>query len=291
MAFQGEPPPAPAGGFSSMAFQGSDVAPGAQPVDIRAQPAQTPAVTTGPATLPIGQSNATSNNPLAAARASIVQELQNNPDVRQRLINSADREVGGDQSPQAWQAYIESTMNRAASRGMSLNDTISSARSQWYGTGKNKYRGYYPDSTISHLNDPVSDSLKAKFDPIIDSVLQGSNVSGFATGNQSPPVTSEHAPITFDPKTGDQFVIEKARADTNWVAGMSREKAHWDAYGQPVAPAVNIMGGYNEPAPRAQPVVPRAQPVNPTAQTDTDSDDATGYTGPHLGGHFAAVNA
>jgi hypothetical protein len=41
----------------------------------------------------------------------------------------------------------------------------------------------------------------------------------------------------------------------------------------------------NPPAP------PRAQPAHPTTQTDTDSDDAIGYTGPSLGGHFGAVNA
>jgi hypothetical protein len=31
--------------------------------------------------------------------------------------------------------------------------------------------------------------------------------------------------------------------------------------------------------------------AKPTTQTDTDSEDATGYTGPSLGGHFGAINA
>jgi hypothetical protein len=78
--------------------------------------------------------------------------------------------------------------------------------------------------------------------------LAGSNISGFATGNQSGKVKSGGAPISFDPKAGkhgDTFVIENQ--DAKWAAGMKKQQAAWQIEGQPVAPAVNIMGAYKEP--------------------------------------------
>ena len=139
---------------------------------------------------------------------------------------------------------------------------------------------------------------------MIHRALGGSNVSGFSTGNQSPPLDAKP---NFDPGGApkhDTFVIEPK--DKNWADAMRKQQDTWRTQGQPIhgePAAISIMHDVADdlPAPRAQPVVPRAQPVNPTAQTDTDLDgtlladtdfdDATDYTGPHLGGHFGAVNA
>jgi hypothetical protein len=61
---------------------------------------------------------------LVNARRGFVQEFNSDPGVRQRLINSTYQEVGS-QTPEAWQAYIESAMNRGVARKQSLDYTIS----------------------------------------------------------------------------------------------------------------------------------------------------------------------
>jgi hypothetical protein len=89
-----------------------------------------------------------------------------------RLTNSAYWEVN-DQSPKAWQAYLESVMNRGIATHQSLDAIISS---------DNRQGGYYPGSTIDHLNDPLNKETQAfqsKLTPILNNVLRGSNVSSF----------------------------------------------------------------------------------------------------------------
>jgi hypothetical protein len=183
-------------------------------------------------------------------------------------------EVGNENDP-ARQAYIESVMNCAVSRNMSLNATLSSA----YNPVTKK--GYYPPETISQLNRQPSQAVQDNLNPMIDRALSGSNIAKFATGNQSPPVTSGDAPITFDPKAGekgDTFVIEPATSDKNWAGGMRRQQAAWRATGQPVAPAVNIMGGYGEGAGSA-------------AEPEAEDDSSPQSSSSQLGGHLGAVNA
>jgi hypothetical protein len=198
---------------------------------------------------------------LANARGGIVDEFSNNPDLRRKLIASIDAEVG-DQGDEAKQAYIESVMNRAVARKQSLDQTISTTS------------GYYPPETIAKLGISPSKALQDSLNPMIDRALRGSNVSGFATGNQSGKVTSDHAPITIPRKNpkSDDFIIENH--DKDWAAGMSKQQADWRVHGQPVAPAVNVMGGYGEGEGSA-------------AEPGDDSDSSGSST--QLGGHLGAV--
>jgi hypothetical protein len=138
---------------------------------------------------------------LADARAALRDELRD-PYIRQKLIASAMAEVG-EQGPEARLAYIESVMNRATSRKMSLDQTISD-------------RSYYPASTISRLGRTFPDSTISEFNDYITTALSGSNRSNFATGNESGSVRSGGAPIMFNPGSGERFVMENT--DKGWTS-------------------------------------------------------------------------
>jgi hypothetical protein len=187
----------------------SDTAPKAELVNLpvrRAQPAQTPAVTTGPATLPTGSSNANSASQLGDLRAPIAQEFQANPDARQKLINSVYKEV--QDQPQAWLPYIESAMNRGIARNQSLVYTIDPTLP--------KAQRYFPYDTWPKQ---APEAFAKKVNPLIDQALQGSNMAGYATGNESGDVRSKDAPIAFDPGTGERFIVENP--DLGWASKLS----------------------------------------------------------------------
>jgi hypothetical protein len=138
---------------------------------------------------------------LAQARqAKFGTELQN-PNVRRLLAASTQAEVGG-QGPQAEQAYIESVMNRALSRGYSLTRAIQDSR-------------YYPQSTMSQLGHGYGPDIQGRINNLATNALQGSNVSNFATGNESGRNRSGGANIAFNPGTGERFVHELK--DLKWI--------------------------------------------------------------------------
>lgn len=147
----------------------------------------------------VGQQNLPQNADLATARGRIAQELQD-PAVLQKLMASTQAEVGN-QGSAAKLGYIESVMNRSLARGATLNQTISDT-------------GYYPNSTISQLGQQVPDKTQAELNAHIQSALAGSNLTNFATGNESGKVRSGGAPITFNPGTGERFVLENK--DKGW---------------------------------------------------------------------------
>jgi hypothetical protein len=138
---------------------------------------------------------------LAEQRAKFAEELKN-PETRRLLAASAAAEVGG-QGAEATQSYIESVINRASSRGKSLTDTL-------------RDKHYYPTTTTSKLDRPISGAEQTRIDDITKQVIAGSNVSGFATGNESGGVHSGGAPVTRDFGRGrERFVQENA--DKKWV--------------------------------------------------------------------------
>jgi hypothetical protein len=164
---------------------------------------QNPAIQGPPAqslgTLP---PDTTSNN-LAMIRGRFAQEMQQNPDLRRKFMASINAEVGSQGAP-AQQAYAETVLNRAASRGLSLDATISS-------------RKYYPDLTTSQLGATMSQAQQDQFNPIINNALSGSNVTNLATGNESGKLRT--LPVTYA-SGGERFGIESA--DKRWVQGMGR---------------------------------------------------------------------
>jgi hypothetical protein len=118
------------------------------------------------------------------------------------LAASAEAEVGG-QGSEAKHAYIESVFNRALSRNKTIKETISD-------------RGYYPNTTLNKLNRQVGDKEQIETNDIANRVMRGSNVSNYATGNESGVVTSGGAPVTrdFGPHR-ERFVRENK--DIEWV--------------------------------------------------------------------------
>jgi hypothetical protein len=124
-------------------------------------------------------------------------------EVSRRFVDASV--VNEDQGSMAMQAYMESVMNRAIARKKSLDQTISDAN-------------YYPRTTLSKLNRQISKSEQQALDPLIEQVLAGSNLANYATGNESGSVRSGGAPIVFNPRTGERFVIEKP--DAQWARQM-----------------------------------------------------------------------
>jgi hypothetical protein len=136
---------------------------------------------------------------LADVRSRFAGEMAN-PAVRDRLAAYTQAEVGG-QGPEAQQAFMESIFNRAAARNQSIETTLS---------GK-----YFPGSTHARAARGVSEDQRARYGPMAESVLAGSNVSNFATGNASGTVGFGGGPQTFA-AGGERFGIEGA--DRGWAA-------------------------------------------------------------------------
>jgi hypothetical protein len=113
---------------------------------------------------------------------------------------------------------------------------------------------------------------------MIDRALGGSNLSNLSTGNQSPPVKSGGAPISFNPhgKHGNTFIIENR--DAKWAAGM--KKAQGAGSGEPETTPWASPGG-----------IPSGASAPGQANAAPDQGDADYYTGPSLGGSLGAVNA
>jgi hypothetical protein len=124
-------------------------------------------------------------------RSRFTAELQD-PRVRDKLLAYTKAEVGG-QGPAAWQAFIETTLNRAVARGKTLADTLSGA--------------YFPRETHQNAARGVNDKIRASYDPVVQSVLAGSNVTNYATGNASGTVGFAGGPQTYA-AGGERFGVE-----------------------------------------------------------------------------------
>jgi hypothetical protein len=104
---------------------------------------------------------------LAAARAKIVEQLRSDPAMMDRFQGLVSVEVGS-QGPEAIHAKTETVLNRMASRGESVDDTIKS--------------GYYGQNPT--YRKPTEAFLK-QFNPAFDAAARGSNKARYATGNWS----------------------------------------------------------------------------------------------------------
>jgi hypothetical protein len=225
---------------------------------------------------------------LADLRAQFAQEFQNNPDLARKFLASTQAEVG-DQSKDFQQGYVEAVLNRAALRHETLDDTLSSDHDQWYGTGKNRYQGYYDHKTIAQLGKQFHPDQLSDFQGMIHNAMNGSNISNYATGNESDDLHG--GPVALDagggPK-GNRLIIESA--EQKWANGMTSSPPKAVAVQQPPlgAPGTPLSSPDIVRPPTSQ-NPPRATPVLSTAQTDSDTD--SDYTGPSLGGSLGAVNA
>jgi len=142
---------------------------------------------------------------LAEARAQYAEELKD-PAVRDRLMAYTKAEVGN-QGPEAQQAFMETTLNRAASRGMSIKQTLSG--------------GYFPAVTHARAAAGLDDATRTQYGPMVDQVMGGSNISGYATGNASGSVGFGGGPQTFK-AGGERFGIEQA--DRSYMDAMMKRE-------------------------------------------------------------------
>ena len=127
------------------------------------------------------------------------------PRVRDRLIAYTHSEVGG-QGPQAQQAFMESIFNRAAARGQPLAKTLSGS--------------YFPRVTHERATRPVSEAQRASYGPLVQSVLGGSNITNYATGNASGTVGFAGGPQTAA-FSGERYGIEGP--DKGWWTRVGAE--------------------------------------------------------------------
>jgi hypothetical protein len=141
---------------------------------------------------------------LAEARAERFKELEEEPEVRERLYRLAKVEVGG-QSPDTASAFFESVFNRAAARCQTVKRAADDA-------------DYYP--RVSVRGKPYSKRDEAMFGEALQRVREGSNISRLATGNASGHVGFAGGPQTYAPGTGERYGIEGP--DVGWVREMVR---------------------------------------------------------------------
>ena len=141
---------------------------------------------------------------LAEVRAERFKELEEEPEVRERLYRLAKVEVGG-QSPGAASAFFESVFNRAAARCQTVKRADDDA-------------DYYP--RVSIRGKPYSKRDEVMFGEALRRVREGSNISRLATGNASGHVGFAVGPQTYAPGTGERYGIEGP--DVRWARDMAR---------------------------------------------------------------------
>jgi hypothetical protein len=167
----------------------------------------------------------------AWTRAQQAAELEDDPELEQRLYSLTHNEVGG-QGPAAQQAFIETLFNRADRRGQSLAQTIND-------------RSYYPG--VSFRPRPG-----ANYQDTLLSVMRGSDVSGGATGNASGTVGFAGGPQTFA-ANGERFGIE----------GPDLKKPRSDPFSNPYAGEPISEAAAPQPTPTSSPAVPPTEPPPP----------------------------
>jgi len=146
------------------------------------------------------------NRDLYDIRARHALELETDPEKLARLYNLTHNEVGG-QGPEARQAFIESIFNRANARNATLGETISD-------------RHYYPSESYRPAS--VTQQDLNDYRSILSNVINGSNISRYATGNASGAVGFNGGPQVYA-AGGERFGIEGP--DQGWHDRLSAVEA------------------------------------------------------------------
>jgi hypothetical protein len=111
-----------------------------------------------------------SGNPFSRER--FAKELEDKPELKEKLAHIS---LGENQDPRANTAVLETMMNRAVTRGTSLEQQAKRHRSSGVDEG-----GYYAGWAPHYSSDK-----REMFDRNLGEVLKGSNVSSYATDNSS----------------------------------------------------------------------------------------------------------
>lgn len=167
------PPPAPSVAPSTPAAPRPAPAPPAAPsvppstsISPRPTPGTMPSIP-GPGGYPTPGGNS-----LAADRAGYMKELEQNPELKEKVLRLGQNEQGS--NPQGTQAVFESMMNRASVRNTTLEQ-----QARW-----TTERGYYEVGRAG-TNAPISAENRAVLEQSLSNAGAGGNVSNYAYGNAS----------------------------------------------------------------------------------------------------------
>lgn len=183
---------------------------------------------------------------LQQVRSDLATELSD-PDLAYSLYQLTHNEVGS-QGSEAQQAFIETVFNRAKVRDKSLADTIND-------------RKYYPAGSYTPLPESAAHPERiSEYQNALKSVLGGSNISQFATGNASGNVGFGGGPqtATFG---GEKFGIEYAdiNKEASQLPAQSGQGDTEDPFGkvpsgaQPAIPLPQALAGAPQAFPEAMP--------------------------------------
>jgi murein DD-endopeptidase MepM/ murein hydrolase activator NlpD len=154
---------------------------------------------------------------LAGMRARYAKELQN-PATMQRFLALSEAEVGG-QGEMARQAFMETVMNRGASRGLSLEQMM-----------RNEGGRFFPSSTTSKLGRTFKGDQLTQMQSTLGNVVGGSDVTKGGTGNYSvsrkqgwyPRAVGQSAaglgggPVTYVTGRGEYIGMEQVDVNLGW---------------------------------------------------------------------------
>ena len=152
---------------------------------------------------PISATGPVSNAILASQRSAFRDELTN-PAVREKLLKVAKAEVGTS-NPARTQAFLETVVNRAKSRGQTLDRALNA---DYYDTLRPHYGPLAKPSAAE----------TAALQSALENTLGGGNVSNLATGNWSgAPGRGLGGPHGYNTKMigREQFSVQSA--DTSWA--------------------------------------------------------------------------
>jgi hypothetical protein len=183
-----------------------------------------------PAPPPIPPTTAASDEPtgnpfLFGFRRNYEPELKD-PAIRKQLYNLVHNEVGSG-SPTRTVGFLEGLMNRANARGQTLAEAIND-------------RDYYPKQSYRPSGYQPKDA--ALYDQHINTVLGGSNVSNYATGNASGDVGFNKGPTTAYLGGGERAGLEGP--DIGWFQRLT---------GLKTPPPPSYYGGQVLPTPSGEP--------------------------------------
>lgn len=139
-----------------------------------------------------GQSLWSVEDHLAHQRLQFEYELEKNPRLMTKLTYLVDKEVGT-QGTKAQQMFLETVMNRAVAREEKIADVLTPA--------------YYPP--LRKGVRPVGKAKEKKYAALLDNVLEGSNLSNFATDNASNDRRAKNMLMNKRKKQGRPGVVER----------------------------------------------------------------------------------
>jgi hypothetical protein len=188
-------------------------------------------------------------------------ELENNPELRKRVMTIAANE---NNDPRAQQAVMESMMNRALMSGKPLSEE---AQFTW----RRGDRGYYDAKAggIRRGQAAVADPRRrAALEKQLDAVLAGSNISNYATGNASGQFVERRIRQGMFPggvrfRAGGETFVGESRGQ-GWKKWHEQASRQGGGAGGEATATGGVGGGIGAPGRQGAPSTPGAPSAGPT---------------------------